>query len=108
MTKPVEAASFGKEAVDTGLTSLAALSKGVQAIAIESTEYVKRSFEDCGAVWQDIAKANSVERAVEIQSRYARAAYEGFVAQSTKLTGLYADMAKEAYKPFEAALAKSR
>jgi hypothetical protein len=36
-----------------------------------------------------------------VQTQYARTTYEGFVAQATKLGELYADIAKETYKPFE-------
>ena len=42
-----------------------------------------------------------------MQSDYARASYEGFVAKATKLGGLYADLAKEFYKPFESQVRKS-
>ena len=32
---------------------------------------------------------------------YFKKTYEGFVSQATKVTELYADLAKETYKPFE-------
>ena len=43
---------------------------------------------------------------MEIQTDYAKKAYEGFVAESSKLGGLYADLAKEVYKPYETVAAK--
>ena len=46
-------------------------------------------------------------KAIEIQTDYAKSAYEGFVAQATKIGELYADLAKETYKPFEAYVAKA-
>jgi len=36
-----------------------------------------------------------------------KSTYEGFVAEATKLGELYADLAKESYKPFESYLAKA-
>ena len=46
MTQTLEdAGKFGKEFMDTGLKSLASLSKGWQSIAVEATEYSKKSFE---------------------------------------------------------------
>jgi hypothetical protein len=45
--------------------------------------------------------AKSLEKAVEMQTEYVRTAYEGFVAHATKIGGLYADLAKELYKPIE-------
>jgi hypothetical protein len=44
---------------------------------------------------------------MEVQSAYLKSSYEDFVAEATKLGALYADMAKEAYKPIEGALAKA-
>ena len=38
---------------------------------------------------------------MEVQTEYAKSAYEGLVAQATKMGELYTDLAKEAYKPFE-------
>lgn len=109
MTKPMdEAGKFGKEAFDNGLKSFAAVSKSAQAIAVETTDYLKKSVEDGAAAWQDVLKSKSLDRAFEVQSKYAKSAYEGFVAEATKLTELYTDMAKEAYKPFETAFAKAK
>ncbi len=50
----------------------------------------------------------SLDKAIEVQTEYAKSAYEGFVAEATKLGELYADLAKEAYKPFETMLAKAK
>ena len=54
----------------------------------------------------DFAKA-SAEKAVEVQSDYVKGAYEGFVAEATKLGELYSDLAREAYKPFESQFGKA-
>jgi hypothetical protein len=37
-----------------------------------------------------------------------KAAYEGFVAETSKIGELYADLAKETYKPFESMMAKAK
>ena len=42
-----------------------------------------------------------VEQAVEIQTSYAKRAYDDYMQQMSKIGGLYASMAKEAYKPVE-------
>jgi hypothetical protein len=109
MTQTFEdAGNYGKEFVDTGLKSLAALSKSAQAIAVESAEYAKKSFETGSAALEKLLSAKSLENAFEIQADYARQAYEGFLAEATRLGGLYADMAKDSYKPFESVVAKAR
>jgi len=97
---------FGKESVDASMNAFGTLSKGVQAIAVESVDYSKKAFEDSTAVMEKLFGAKSLEKAVEIQQEYVKGAYEGFVAQATKLGELYVDLAKEAYKPYEGYLAK--
>ncbi len=109
MTQTFEdAGKFGKEFVDTGLKSFASLSKGLQAIAVEATEYTKKSFETGSAALEKLVAAKSLEKAIEIQTDYAKTAYEGFVAQATKIGELYAEVAKDAYKPFELIVAKAK
>ncbi len=97
---------YGKEHMDTTLKSWGQMSKGVQAIAAETADYSKKSFEEGSAAFEKLLGAKSIEKAIEIQTAYAKTAYEGFVAQATKLGELYADIAKEGYKPFETFVAK--
>ena len=67
----------------------------------------KKSFEDSAAALEKLMGAKSLEKAMEVQTEYFRSSYEDFVAESAKIGELYADLAKEAYKPFESALAKT-
>jgi len=96
----------GKENMDVAMKSFGAVSKGFQAIATEVADYSKKSFEDSTAAMEKLMGAKTLETAVEVQSDYVRSAYEGFVAQATKIGELYADLAKESYKPFEGMMGK--
>ena len=97
---------FGKENMDTCMKQFGAVSKGWQAIATEFADYSKKSFEEGSAAMEKLLGAKSLEKAIEVQSEYAKTAYEGFVAQATKFGELYTDLAKEHYKPFEGMMAK--
>lgn len=97
---------FGKESVDASMTALSTLSKGVQAMAVESVDYSKKAFEDGTAALEKLFGAKSLDKAIEIQQAYVKGAYEGFVAQATKMNELYVDLAKQAYKPYEGYLSK--
>ena len=109
MTQTFEdAGKFGKEFMDTGLKSLASLSKGWQSIAVEATEFTKKSIETGSATVEKLVSAKSLEKAIEIQTDYAKSAYEGFVAEATKISELYAELYKDAYKPFESVVAKAK
>jgi len=98
---------FGKDSMDVAMASLGAWTKNAQAIATEFADYSKKSFEDSAAAWEKLLASKSLEKAMEVQSEYIKSSYEDFVAQSTKISELYADIAKEAYKPFEGVLAKA-
>jgi phasin family protein len=103
-----DAGSFGKEWMQSSAQSFATLSNSVQGIASEMADYTKSSYETGAAAFERLFSAKSLEAAMEIQTDYSKKVYEGLVAESTKLSGLYADMAKEAYKPFEHMVAKAR
>ena len=50
----------------------------------------------------------SMEQAFEIQTGFAKRAYDGYMHQMSKMGTLYAEMAKEAYKPVEKAISGAR
>ncbi|HEX3709486.1 MAG TPA: phasin family protein [Pseudolabrys sp.] len=97
-----------KENVELALKSVGALSKGSQAIAVEVADYSKKAFEDSSAALEKLFGVKSFEKAIEVQTEYAKVAYEGFVAKASKIGELYADLAKETYKPFETIMAKAK
>jgi phasin family protein len=97
---------LGKDNVDVAMKQFGTVSKGWQAIATEFADYSKKSFEDGSAALEKLFGAKTLEKAIEVQSEYAKTAYEGFVAEAAKLGELYTDLAKESYKPLEGILAK--
>lgn len=99
--------NVGKEAVDTALKSYSVLSTGLQSIATEAADYSKRSVEEGAKTFEKLAGAKSLEKVFEIQTDYARTSYEAFVQQATRMSEIYADLAKDAYKPFEKTAAKT-
>jgi hypothetical protein len=102
-----EVQKYGKDNMDATMKAWGQVSKSVQAIAAEAADYSKKSFEEGSAALEKLLGAKSLDKAMEIQTAYAKSAYEGFVAQATKIGELYADLAKETYKPFENFTAKS-
>jgi len=97
---------FGKDNADAALKQFGTVQKGWQAIATEFADYSKKSLEVSSATFEKLLGAKSLETAIEIQSEYAKSAYESFVAEATKMGELYTDLAKESYKPLEGMLAK--
>ncbi|MEI7804835.1 MAG: phasin family protein [Hyphomicrobiales bacterium] len=98
----------GKESADIAMKSFGAVSKASQAIATEVADYSKKAFEDGSAALEKLFGVKSLDKAIEVQTDFAKTAYEGFVAEATKIGELYADLAKESYKPFETMIAKAK
>ena len=48
----------------------------------------------------------SFEKAIEIQTEFAKTAYETFVSESQKIAAMYGDLAKRSYRPFAGFVAK--
>ena len=92
--------------VDATVQSFEGVTKATQAIAIEITDYSKRSFESGTKTMENLIGAKSLDKAFEVQSEYARAAYEDYVSCASKLGQLYTDLAKEALKPYQDLAAK--
>ena len=93
---------LGKDNLDAAMRSFGPLSKSVQAIAVEMADYSKKSFEDGSKAIEKLFGAKTLEKAIEVQTEYAKTSYEAFIAEATKIGELYLDLAKEAYRPFEA------
>jgi len=92
---------ISKQQMDAANAFATTLAKGVQEIATESTEYSKKAFAASSAAVEKLLGAKSVENAIEIQTEFAKSAYDGFVAQATKINELYVKLAGEAFKPVE-------
>ena len=101
-TDPMQ--KFGEEGMDMAMASFGAWSKNAQAIATELADYSRKSFEGSAAALEKLMAAKTVDKAMEVQNEYLKSAYQDFVTQSAKLSELYAELAKDAYKPFEGIL----
>ena len=97
---------FSKEQLEAATATATTVSKSVQEIATEAGDYSKKSLETSAAFVEKLLGVKSVEKAIELQTDFAKTSYEGFVAQATKLGEMYSGLAKEAFKPVEAAFAK--
>ena len=106
MIKVEDIQSYGKEHLETVVASATTVQNGLQAIASAYGDYTKRSFEDTKSFVEKLSGVKSLDKAIEAQTEFAKSAYESFVAESQKIAGLYTDLAKQTYKPFEGLVAK--
>lgn len=101
-----EASQKGREVMDGMLKSYAEVSNVFRAIATEAAEYSKKSYMDGVAHMEALSSVKSPEVALELQANYIRSAYEGALAGMSRIGDMYVDLARTAYKPFEAPVAK--
>jgi hypothetical protein len=95
-----------KEEVDTRTASGDTFSSGLQAIATAYGDYTTKSFEDTKSFVEKLSGVKSFDKALEIQTGFAKATYETFVTESQKIGALYGNLAKQSYKPFSGFVAK--
>jgi phasin family protein len=106
MVKVEDIQQYGKEHLETVVASATTLQNGIQTIATAYGDYTKKSFEDTRSYVEKLSGVKSLEKAIEVQAEFAKSAYETFVAESQKIAGLYTDLAKQTFKPFEGMVAK--
>jgi hypothetical protein len=95
-----------KDGFDAAVRSFGEVNKGVQALAAEITDYSKKAFEDSCRAWEQLVGAKSVGQVIEIQSQFAKKAYDTYISEMSKLGEMYVAIARNASKPVEQATAR--
>ncbi|QHO75979.1 phasin family protein [Bradyrhizobium sp. CCBAU 051011] len=92
--------------IDSVNESMKSVPAGLHAIATAYTDYSATSFEDIRLFVEKLSGVKSVDKAIELQSEFAKSSFETFMAESQKIGALYRDLAMQSYKPFSGLLAK--
>jgi phasin family protein len=79
----------------------------IQTIANAYGDYTKKSLQETRSFVEKLMGVRSLDKAIEVQTEFAKQAYETFVAESQKICGLYSELAKQAFKPWEGFVAKA-
>lgn len=96
-----------KDNYDALLRSYGELNRGFQDIGAQVTSYSKQAFADATSTFEKLVGAKSLEQVIEIQSQAAKKAYDGWMAEASKIGEMYASVARDAYKPVEKAVVKT-
>ncbi|MCB1504028.1 MAG: phasin family protein [Hyphomicrobiaceae bacterium] len=94
--------------MDSAMKMFGEMTKGWQAIAAEFSDYTKRSFEDGTSTFEKLLGAKSLEQAMDIQTKYVKRSYDEYMHQMAKVGSMYAELAKEAYRPVEKLMQQGR
>jgi len=97
---------LSKEGFDATVRSFAAVNKGLRALTAEMTDYSKKAIDDGVRTWEQLLGVISLEQVIQIQSDYAKRAYEDHMAELSKLGEMCVSMTRDAYKPVEQAVTR--
>jgi hypothetical protein len=89
-----------KQQIDSAVATANSFAGSFQAIATAYGDYTKKSFDDTRSFVEKLSGVKSLDKAIEIQTEFAKSAFETFVAESQKIGALYGDLAKQSCKPF--------
>ena len=76
---------MGKGNYDAMVHSYGELTQGCQAIVARWVEFSKRSVEDATRTWEQLIAAKSLDQAFEIQTNYAKNAYDNWMSEMSKI-----------------------
>ncbi len=99
---------FGQDNLDATVKALGAFSSNTQAIATETADFARKTFEHTSSTVEKLLGVQTLDKAVEIQTAYVKGAYDNLVSQSAKMSSLYTTLATEAMKPYESLLSKAK
>ena len=68
---------------------------GLQTIASAYRDYTRKSLEDARSYVEKLSGVRSLDKAVEVQTEFARQAYETFAADSRRIRDLYGEFFKQ-------------
>lgn len=92
---------YGKETVEAYMKAANAAGKGVETLHNELYAYSKQSVEDSIAATKALLGTKSAHEAFELQSDFAKSAFDAYVGQVTKLGEIVSAAAKETFEPLQ-------
>ncbi len=99
------AASAAAPAIDpatpTGAVPTGPVPVSLRTIANAYGAYTLKSMEDTRSFVERLTGVRSLDKAMEVQSEFAKQAYATFVAETQKITDLHRELARQTLKPLE-------
>jgi phasin family protein len=92
---------FGKDTIEAYMKAANAAGKGAETLHNEIFAYSKQSIEDTISAAKALMASKSVHEALELQSDFAKTAFDGYVSQMTKIGEIVAATGKDALAPIQ-------
>jgi phasin family protein len=91
--------THSKKNLEAVVASVTAATKGVETLGAHAMAYSKKSMDDNVAAAKTLATAKSVQEVVELQTTFAKTAFEAYVAEMNKMTEIVAASFKDSLSP---------
>jgi hypothetical protein len=89
----------GEQGFEALIQSWSELNKELASFTAEVTHYSKGAFEEAARAWERVVHAKTLGDVVEVQSEYAKKAYDNHITQLSRLGQMYARIVESALKP---------
>lgn len=94
-----EMTEFTKGNVEAIVASSRVAAKGAEQLTREAAEFGRKRVETATATMKSFASAKSPTEVFQLQSDYARGAFDAMVAESSKMSEAWLKVASEAFEP---------
>ena len=91
--------AHSKKNLEAVVASVTAATKGAETLGARAIAYSRKSMEDHVAAAKSLAGAKSLQEVVELQTAFAKSAFEGYVAEVNKMGETVAASVKESMSP---------
>jgi phasin family protein len=99
---PLKGALVPIEAVRIGtVVSLDTFWGGFQTIANAYGDYIRKSLDETRSLLEKLSVVRSPDKAIEVQTEFAKQAFETFLSDSHRISKLYSELARHIFRPFE-------
>ena len=93
--------TYGKDTAEACMKSATVAGKGIESINSELYSYSKDAIEESIAAGKAIMGSKSIQEAFELQTDYAKSAFEAYVGELTKVSELFTATTKSTFAPLQ-------
>jgi phasin family protein len=91
--------TYSKKNLEAVVASVTAATKGAETLGAHAVAFSKKSLEDHVAAGKTLAAAKSVQEVVELQTSFAKTAFEAYMAEMNKMSEIVAACMKDSMAP---------
>lgn len=92
-------ATFNRHNIEAFIRSANVAAKGFEQINSELLTYSRQTLEDSVAATKAVLSSKSLQEAVELQSDFAKTAFDAYVGQVSKMGDIVSTLTRNAFEP---------